>query len=935
MARKSKENKTVKKITDRKEIAALKKVEAPVLKKKRHMPKTSNDEIKEKAAAILKNALSGYNDLNLLAKKASVYQKDNVFTTLSNQTAGRNLKIDEELRRLEYNFAEIGKFEDMESIVSRAFSRKKELAIKQGYSIVSKNKKNLDFVKSRMLEIEEKSRMTTSEFIKQVISDLVSRHNAFIWKRRGKSVNPAASSYKINGQVKEPIESLVVVPPECVKYIWDTKKLEVKSWVLDGYDVEVPYEDIIHLHVNRKTGFVAGTPSVVAVIQDILALRRTEQNLEIFIHLFVFPIIVYMLAESDDNDISNIDFDGEDIIVKAQEVLNQMMNNGGAVLPPGDEIEIKSASNNIDYKTFLNHIKARVFTGLGVSSVDMGEGDCHDEETEVLTENGWKKHYQINHDIEKIATFNQDTNMVEFHLAESKYVGQYTGDMIKFSGKHIDALVTPRHKMWVGNRLNNKWEKIEAEKLYTWDGGEFIFRESAKFDISHNHGDEFYLFPESRVRGQMPKEIKCSMIDFASFLGWFVAEGSLDKYNASLGRYRVNISQKKKDNVVKILELLDRMGVSYSYSISKRDATYNIKIYSKTLYKFLEEHIGHTCYNKNLPHFVFSWSEQCRQALLESLIDGDGSRYNHGGEGGAGYYTVSEKLADDVQILAISLGFAAKKIKCIQPPNTKNKKYYTIFRVGITSSDRTIRILNHTHVSKQFYSGEIFCYTVPNGIFLTRRNGKVATHGNSTNRATAETLSSVIIDSVKSIQKIIVDKINSELFRDILRENRTLKPEDVYIEKNIVQLFFNEIDLYYLIKYENHNSMMFAQNVITHTEARNRIGLDPLPESDKKGLFSIMFESVNEGAASATVATANPSNQHGSDSIKTQLLLEYTKELVENNIELNKELYDAFDTRFTQYNKKHLLDSCSPELFNVKISVAKSYFRQLANTVTN
>lgn len=579
MARQSK--KTVKKITDRKQIEELTATKDTIAgRKKRFSPKSSEIDYHKIVNRFITDSIKNGREFEKIATTAKVVSKDNIFTSTSLSNISQKINDPSlEIRKLEYNFSEIGKFEDLESIVSRAFSRKKELSLKQGYSIVGKDKKVLDYVKSRMIEIEENSRTSSFEFLKQVISDLISRHNAFIWKKRGKSINPAASSFKFRGAKKEPIESVMVVPPELVRYIWDTKKLEVYGWLVDGYDTVIPYEDMIHLHINKKTGFVAGTPSVVSVIQDILSLRRTEQNLEIFIHLFVFPIIVYMLAEDKDgDDISHVDFEGEDIISKAQFVLNQMMNNGGAVLPPGDKIEIKGSSNNVDYKTFLAHLKSRVYTGLGVSSVDMGEGE-------------------------------------------------------------------------------------------------------------------------------------------------------------------------------------------------------------------------------------------------------------------------------------------------------------------------------------------------------------------SSNRATAETISGVIVDSVKAIQKVVADKITSELFRDLMRESRNLKPEDIYNEKKAVSLFFNEIDLFYLIKYENHNSMMFAQNVITHTEARNRIGLDPVNNSEKKDLFSFMFNEINTGAAAATVSTANPTNQNMDrvEATKNKLLAVYTKELLDSNISLTREMKTLFDSKYPGYAKRHSLDSCSAELYNVKIDVAKTYFKRLAS----
>lgn len=567
MAREPKKRKSIERITNKETVKALSTTEPkqkaapqPVLAKKKELL----DRIEK---------IRGKSNLKEVTQTALIKrQKDNLFVNINSYMKKYRLGVDEELRDLEYDFAEIGKIEDLESIVTRAFKRKKELALKQGFNIVGKNKKTTAFLKERITEIEDNSTDTFNDIIKQVTSDLVSRHNAFIWKKRGKTINKQSSKFKFKAKEYDPIESLVVIPPESVQYIWDTKLLKVKRWYINGYDTEVDLNDMVHLTMDKKTGFVAGTPSIVAVLQDILSLRRTEQDIEILVHLFVFPIIVYKLAEIEGDDASAVDFDLQSALDKAAVVLNGMMNNGGAVLPPGDTISNVQSNATIDYRTFLSHIKSRVYTGLGVSDVDMGEGS-------------------------------------------------------------------------------------------------------------------------------------------------------------------------------------------------------------------------------------------------------------------------------------------------------------------------------------------------------------------SSNRATAETLSGIIIDSVKAIQQTVSDKITNELFKDIIRENRSVT---LITEDNMVKIHFNEIDLYYLIKYENHNSVMFSQNVITHTEARNRIGLDPVSEKDKSMLFSNMFAEVNAGAGNLAASGTSPSNQHTEPSdnynrVKQLCLASYM--MHKDNGEVNIQHYNRL---FDEYYAKHFKTGCDASVMNVRITVAKAYFSKLS-----
>lgn len=53
---------------------------------------------------------------------------------------------------------------------------------------------------------------------------------------------------------------------------------------------------------------------------------------------------------------------------------------------------------------------------------------CYDEETEILTLEGWKFIKDIKED-EIVATLNDATKKVEFHKIKEKIVENYNGDM--------------------------------------------------------------------------------------------------------------------------------------------------------------------------------------------------------------------------------------------------------------------------------------------------------------------------------------------------------------------------------------------------------------------------------------------------------------------------------------------------------------------------
>ena len=59
----------------------------------------------------------------------------------------------------------------------------------------------------------------------------------------------------------------------------------------------------------------------------------------------------------------------------------------------------------------------------------LGQGNSYDNETEILTKNGWKYFYKL--DNEEVATLNQETNKLEWQLPSKEHTFDYGGEMYK------------------------------------------------------------------------------------------------------------------------------------------------------------------------------------------------------------------------------------------------------------------------------------------------------------------------------------------------------------------------------------------------------------------------------------------------------------------------------------------------------------------------
>ena len=96
------------------------------------------------------------------------------------------------------------------------------------------------------------------------------------------------------------------------------------------------------------------------------------------------------------------------------------------------------------------------FWGLG-GDVNLA---CYTEDTQTLTENGWKYYYEIRED-EKIATYNPETNELEYNEYNDKLVYQTNTDIYFLKNQSVDVAVTHDHDMWIKRPRNNS----DNEKL--------------------------------------------------------------------------------------------------------------------------------------------------------------------------------------------------------------------------------------------------------------------------------------------------------------------------------------------------------------------------------------------------------------------------------------------------------------------------------------
>jgi len=364
-------------------------------------------------------------------------------------------------------------------------------------------------------------------------------------------------------------------------------------------------------------------------------------------------------------------------------------------------------NRNIELLKSIGEVWSESSSALGVNLKGKNPGDvwtittqpfpdahfaCVTPDTEILTENGWKKYTELKEN-ELVATYNMEKKVIEFQPLE--YVKEYDfeGELIHVGNRDLDILMTPNHRNVVKKR-NGKEVIVLAKDLAYSDK----IRIRAKFDCPEEYP------PINEGIGE----------DLARLIGWIVAEGHYRK-----DCYGISIYQNKNKHEKEIDSLLNKLGIPHSkreraryYKGKKR-----IQIEWYLLTGFWTKMIREICPKKKLNKFLAFLPINEAKALFESIIKGDGSVRK---DDERICITIKDRENRDwLSILALRLGYL--------PIDGKKDIYLTKREfIGIRGTNGKGKSIYKVH-----YKGKVWCPKTPNGTWVARRNGRVFITGNT------------------------------------------------------------------------------------------------------------------------------------------------------------------------------------------------------------
>ena len=287
----------------------------------------------------------------------------------------------------EYDPFEILIVEDTESMVMQAIKKKTDRLLTAKWEIVGQSEAAVKYVKKRIAEIEYVSRKPFNILIKETAADIFKFRNCMWAKVRDRKASTGRMRTTKAGVRIEPVAGYFIIPFETIRF--DVHKngeiRKVRQLVSTGKYKDWSVKDVVFFYDSKKPGYTMGTPDLTPAIEDIRLLRIIEENVEDLIESNLYPMFHYKIGS--DNFPERAGPDGVRETQRVRQTVNYMPPGGVYISDHRHQIEaIGSEGRALRIESYLDYFKKRVIGGIGMSSVDFGDGDTSGASANVLSQ---------------------------------------------------------------------------------------------------------------------------------------------------------------------------------------------------------------------------------------------------------------------------------------------------------------------------------------------------------------------------------------------------------------------------------------------------------------------------------------------------------------------------------------------------------------------
>lgn len=418
-----------------------------------------------------------------------------------------------------------------------------------------------------------------------------------------------------------------------------------------------------------------------------------------------------------------------------------------------------------DYETSVDHRKellVRLANGLDLPpEILLGMTDlnhwCVDDQTEILTSHGWKRHDQLRVG-DDVLTLDHESGMSEWQPVRDIYRAWVTDEsMVSLESRNHSSLTTAGHRWPVCNVWNGRrWWKTSA----TLSAQDRIITAALCADI--------------------PQEPKLSD-DLVELVAWFWTEGSLAKGYASISQSHT----RNPDRVVRIRSALENLfGSARSTLRSTSEPVWREKIQENrssfggpvTVF-YLNQHIRkllseHAPDKRPTFAFIRSLTRSQLELFIRISAEGDGHHSRRD-------LAIWQRNREDLAAYELALILSGRM--CQLAPSHDDG-----WRLGVWNQSWVgpVKAAQQQRGSASQrlvgYTGIVWCPTTDNGSWLARRNGKICYTGNS---AWLVTESAVSQHAAPSIDDIL-SSLSENWFRPML-EAAGVDPENIVLWRDL------------------------------------------------------------------------------------------------------------------------------------------------------
>lgn len=323
---------------------------------------------------------------------------------------------------------------------------------------------------------------------------------------------------------------------------------------------------------------------------------------------------------------------------------------------------------------------------------------CYREDTEILTESGWKLFGELC-GVEKVAQYNN--GRIEFVIPDGIVWQKYKGKM--YNDPTTFFSVTPNHRLYyesytAANRGKEKGRICLAEKF------------SPSSDKRYILGGVVTNPEHTELRDE---EIQ--------LLAAIQADGCLNKDNSG-----IEFSFVKERKITRLKGILTALGVSYGLGshFRKGRAEVKIRIPASELAVKLR---GYLEKDKSPKNILLNLSARQLEIFVDEIVHWDGTLTN---KNDVVLDTTSKSTVDFVQTACSLIGR-----KCIVSEYDRKTSFGDcyMYRAYISKKSTPNNFAANKKLVIEEYEGYIGCVSVQSGLVLTRRKGVIVVSGNTLN----------------------------------------------------------------------------------------------------------------------------------------------------------------------------------------------------------